>query len=346
MEALSREISLNSAIVSADTEFDTIYFGGGTPSLMREVELEKILAELHQHFRFSKDVEVTLETNPGTVDIDKLKSFRALGINRLSIGIQSFHDDELKFLGRIHSAQQAKDTIRAARAAGFDNLSLDFIYALPGQDLSRWRETLHAALEFTPEHISAYNLIFEEGTPFYKKLQKGEMRRQPEENEIRFFEWTHSELEQNGFDHYEISNYGCGEENYSRHNYKYWQHVPYLSFGPSAHSYWNGERYGNVRSVLKYIRLLTDGGLPVDFRERPGQPELLTEQIMLQLRTAKGIRLERFEQVNSFRFEQRFAPRIAELCNEGLAVLTPAQFYLTAKGMLLCDEITPTFDSN
>lgn len=239
---------------------DTVFLGGGTPSLLDADELAHLMAVLSESFRILPGAEITMECNPGTVDRDKLLAFREAGINRLSIGVQSFRDEELKLLGRIHTAEEAKQCVLDARWAGFDNISLDLISALPGQNIGQWMESLREAVALAPEHISAYSLILEDGTPLKEAALEGKLPRLPDEDEDRkMYHETRSFLAEHGYHRYEISNYAKkGFE--SRHNSGYWTGHPYLGFGIGAASFYAGCRWSHTRSMTSYLQALESAG--------------------------------------------------------------------------------------
>jgi len=346
VDYLIKEMRLLRKEIEIPQAFDTVYLGGGTPSLLSAAELERLFKAIGELFTLSADTEITLEANPGTLSPAKLGAYRALGVNRLSLGIQSFNDDELRFLGRIHDRRQAVEAIEQARSAGFDNLSLDLIFALPGQSVKRWQASLTEALSFRPEHISAYNLIFEQGTPFYSRMLKGEIRPQKPEQELVFLKETIRQLRGHGYEPYEVSNYARGARYISRHNYKYWNHSAYLGLGPSAHSYWQKERRANVRSLSRYMNMLDNGQLPLIQRESltPATEEF--EFIFLSLRTYDGLDTELFSSRFQKSFLQHYAPVVQQLVERGLARQQANKFRLTQEGMYLCDEILPQFSAN
>ena len=343
LEALKKEIAFYSDVVDKHKTFDTLYIGGGTPSVLHIDEIEDIISIITNSFRFNPDSEFTMEINPGTVDRIKLKQIYDTGIHRLSIGVQSFNDSELKFLGRIHTSDQARKTITLARETGFSNINLDLIYALPGQTISGWETSLQALRQYYPEHISAYNLIFEDGTPFHKMRDRGEIKTQSEDQEAEFYNFTHDYLTELGYLHYEISNFAHSEANISRHNYKYWQHVDYLAFGPSAHSFVQEKRWSNVRSVSKYISLIESGVMPVDQSENLDTKTLMFEYIFLQLRTYRGIDMQDFDSKFNVSFKQIYNHDIEQLLTNDYAAITNNHLHLTDKGMILCDEISLRF---
>lgn len=320
--------------------FETIFFGGGTPSLLSPQQLESILSHLHHTYSIESDAEITVETNPGTVTREKLTAYRTLGVNRLSIGIQSFHEDELRFLSRIHDSAQALDCIRSAREAGFDNLSIDLIYALPDQTKERWEANLQKAVALSPNHISAYGLIVEDNTPLSRMVSSRLVSPKPSDEEAEFYELTMSYLDAHGFEHYEVSNYAKPGFR-SRHNYNYWRHENYLSFGPSAHSFWReaGEsrRWFNIANLSHYCSALREGKLPLLTEERLSSSQLRTERILLGLRS-DGLDVKRLDSELPSSTTSR-VQMIHDLVEAGSATFDGNVLRLTQKGYLICDEI-------
>lgn len=261
LRALETEIQLSAETFSNERlSADTVFLGGGTPSLLDADELAHLVAVLSESFRILPGAEITMECNPGTVDREKLLAFREAGINRLSIGVQSFRDEELKLLGRIHTAEEARKCVLDARWAGFDNISLDLISALPGQNIGQWMESLREAAALAPEHISAYSLILEDGTPLQEAALEGKLPRLPDEDEDRkMYHETGSFLAEYGYHRYEISNYAKkGFE--SRHNSGYWTGHPYLGFGIGAASFYAGCRWSHTGSMTSYLQALESAG--------------------------------------------------------------------------------------
>jgi oxygen-independent coproporphyrinogen-3 oxidase len=342
LTALGREIAL--AAGERDTAtFDTVFFGGGTPSLLAPRQLEGILAQLHRTFRIAPDAEVTLEANPGTVTRESLTAFRALGVNRLSVGVQSFHDHELAFLGRIHDNAEAIRCLTDARAAGFDNLAIDLIYAIPGQTLAQWESSLRMGVRCHPRHIAAYSLIVEEGTPLARSVRTGAVRPTPTEIEAAMYERAMELLAAHGYEHYEVSNYAqpgfrC------RHNSAYWSHDDYLGFGPSAHSFRmdgdgrSGTRRWNVSDLSTYIDRLYGGLPPIAGEEHVGPRDLVREKILLGLRS-DGVDLACLGEHLGCDLEGRQSDLTRWMFEENLAVLEGRVLRLTARGFVLCDEI-------
>ena len=341
LDALDREFGMVGKHASCE-RFGTIYFGGGTPSLLSPVQLERILSRLYSTFSVEPGAEVTLETNPGTVDGKKLKDYRSLGINRLSVGIQSFRQAELDFMTRIHSADQAKDCVRAAHRAGFDNVSVDLFFALPGQTMEGWQSNLRQAVDLQPRHISAYSLIVERGTPLARMVAAKQVSPLPLEQDAAMYEWTMEFLAARGYDHYEVSNYA--EPGYrSRHNSGYWRHANYLGFGPSAHSFWNsGEggrrRWWNIANLGTYVEKVSRGIEPVAGDESLTDQQLFEEAIMLGLRS-DGVDIDLLRGQYGFGLSESVRSFVGGLIQENLAVLEGHRFRLTDRGYLVCDEI-------
>jgi oxygen-independent coproporphyrinogen-3 oxidase len=339
IQAFKKEIEIHAQNHTSKEPFDTLYIGGGTPSLLLPSEISEIIEKLDKHFPLQTDIEITLEINPGTFEVNTLKFLRSIGINRLSIGIQSFIDQELKFLGRIHTSIQAEECIHFARECGFQNINVDLIYAIPDQDITDWAYSLRKAFLFSPEHIATYNLIFEEGTSFYTSLKRGEYSKLNDAQESKFFEFTHGYLSNAGYHHYEVSNFAKSEETISRHNYKYWNHVNYLGLGPSAHSFWQNKRWSNVKSLNEYLHKINSGKLPIVFREKLNGKNLMFEYIFLKLRTYRGINLNSYQKIFGKNFCHQYQNEIYMLLGDKWAVLDNGYFKLTQKGMRICDEI-------
>ncbi|MBW6487203.1 MAG: radical SAM family heme chaperone HemW [Syntrophobacterales bacterium] len=273
--------------------FDTFYIGGGTPSVLSPRQIASLIRDARKNFSISEGAEITVETNPADTTDDLLQVLYESGVNRLSIGVQSFNDDLLAFLGRRHRAGQAKTAVKSAKEAGFENVSLDLIYGIPGQDIRGWEKTLQQAVWLHPEHLSCYQLTVEEGTPMACAMAKGEITLPDEQLQAEFFFCTAELLEKAGYLQYEVSNFALpGRE--SRHNQKYWNHNPSLGLGPSAHSFSGTERYWNHAAVRTYIEELTAGRLPVAQREALDPEKLRLEALFLGFRTRRGICLEEF----------------------------------------------------
>jgi len=339
-ESLLKEIKIFSieADFFNDSIFDTIYFGGGTPSLLEPAQIEKILNKLSQSFKISSNPEITLETNPGTVDKRKLLEFKNLGVNRISFGVQSFFDDDLKFLGRIHTGEDAFKCVNDSFEVGFENVSIDLIFGLPGQTVEKWLENLKFAVSLNVPHISAYNLIVERGTPLHELFSLGKVQIPEDEIQAQLYERTIDFLENAGYVHYEVSNYAF-EGFECRHNLKYWQYENYIGFGPSAHSFWINKRWWNFANLNKYINALDLGKIPVANFEILDEEKMIEEFIYLGLRS-KGINVARFKGKFGFEFvDGDIKDEIEELERAGYITIEDDFIKLTPKGFLLCDEI-------
>jgi oxygen-independent coproporphyrinogen-3 oxidase len=337
LTALHAEIDLR-APLGVGEEFETIFFGGGTPSLLAPEELGEILSHLRTTFCVTPGAELTLEANPGTVDRAKLAAFGRFGINRLSFGVQSFHNDELAFLTRIHSADEARSAIRLARETGFEDVSIDLIFALPGQTMERWMSNLREAIDLRPTHLSAYSLIIEAGTPLHRLVGAKLVSPLPLETEAAMYEQTMEFLRAEGFEHYEVSNYSRPGRR-SRHNSNYWNHAHYLGFGPSAHSFQHGKRWWNVANLSTYCEKLATTRLPVAGEEALTTDELLNETVMLGLRS-NGVDLARLRSLHGVDLLAGSGETIDQLLAERLAVREGEVLRLTDKGYLLCDAIS------
>jgi putative oxygen-independent coproporphyrinogen III oxidase len=332
--ALTREAELHRGAFGA---FDTLYFGGGTPSLLGEEEIAAAVAALRGAFPFAEDLELTIEANPDDVTPGKLAAYRALGVDRVSIGVQSLSDEELHLLGRRHGARQARLAVDLAREAGFTNIGIDLIYGFDGQSLESWEEILLAALEASPEHLSCYQMTIEPSTPFGKMLEHGELRALDEESARRFFTRTSQILRSRGYIHYEISNFARGEQFISRHNYKYWRHVPNLGLGPAAHSFRDGRRWWNVRSVRDYCDALERGVSPIDGEETLTERQLLLEELSLGFRTRDGVTLETLRRFPGWQ------TALESLERESLVSISGGRAVPTIDGFLVADRLPLAF---
>ena len=290
LQALKKEINHYADLHSSDRIISSIFFGGGTPSLMSPSYISEIIELVKKRFKVSADAEITLETNPGTVEQTKLKEFKQIGINRLSIGVQSFDDNELKFLTRIHDKQTAIDTVLKANQVGFENISIDLIFNLPNQTKKLWQQNLEAAVSLPITHISTYSLILERGTILNKMVLDGKVKIQGDDYDADLYEMTIDFLTGKNFYQYEVSNFAKpGYE--CRHNNSYWNYNDYFGFGTSAHSFIDGRRYWNFSSLKKYIAEIEKNESAVAGSERLDNKQQLSEYIMLALRSS-GIKTE------------------------------------------------------
>lgn len=283
ISAVIREISQRKDYLN-NQPVTTIYFGGGTPSLLKIDSIRHILNCIHDSFSVSHDAEITLEANPGDLDQDKLQALKSIGINRLSIGIQSFDDDFLRIIGRRHSRQDALNAVQFAQSVGFDNISIDLIYALPSQTIEQWLLTLDTAINLGVQHISAYCLTIEENTPMHTLLRQGKITPASDELANQMYETCIKRLQKAGFIHYEVSNF-CLPNFHSRHNSSYWNNTPYLGIGAGAHSYNGTSRQWNICNLDQYIN-----GTPPTIEQLTSK-DIYNERVMLSLRTKDGIDL-------------------------------------------------------
>ncbi|MGE5576823.1 MAG: radical SAM family heme chaperone HemW [Syntrophothermus sp.] len=354
--ALIREIRWYAARLALSGDrvaVGSIYIGGGTPTLLETGQLQAILAACQEGFSWdtaggAQGTEVTVEANPGTLTPEKLEGLLAAGVNRLSLGAQSLSDNLLAAIGRIHSAGDFVASYQLARRIGFANINVDLIFGLPGQTLAEWEETLGRVVAMGPEHISAYGLIIEAGTPFAEWVATGKITPAGEELEAAMFETTMATLEAAGFEHYEISNYA--RPGYQcRHNLVYWHNEPYIGVGAGAWGYWRGIRYANASRPEEYLARMS-GGKGVDGvskavveTERPSLPVQMGETMMMGLRLLKGVSFRRFRERFGRGLLEVYAKEAADLQKEGLLHISPDGVRLTRRGVLLANRVFAAF---
>jgi oxygen-independent coproporphyrinogen III oxidase len=344
VKALEREI----AATKSRLPFDSLYIGGGTPSILPARQIGRIIAAIYRQFSLDASAEITLEINPGTVTRESLKAFRESGVTRLNIGVQSFQDNLLRWLGRMHSALEAIDAIRWARGAGFDRIGMDLIYGIPGQSRQTWITDLHQAISLDPEHLSCYMLTCELDTPLERMRQRREFMAMPDEEVCGLFEATVEELAENGYPLYEISNFARKDSerpdiNRSRHNQKYWTGAAYLGFGPAAHTYRCPVRYRNHRDIGTYLADIENGRLPVAETETLTLQQQLMEIVFLGLRTVEGISIRRFEEKSGRPFNILFQEILTDPELKAFFSLAPERCALTLQGMIFLDSIAAMF---
>lgn len=337
LQSLKNEIKHYSENYSSNRIITSIFFGGGTPSLMKPEYLKEIISSIGENFNVSDDAEITMETNPGTVDKDKLRKFKTSGINRISIGVQSFNNDELKFLTRIHNRNTAVETLHIASEVGFENISLDLIFNLPGQTKKIWLSNLKQAIQLPIKHISTYSLILERGTILNKMVLDGKIKMQSDDHDADLYESTVDFLTQNGFYQYEVSNFAKpGYE--CRHNNAYWQYKDYLGLGTSAHSFVDGKRWWNYSSLKRYISEIDTNGYAVANYEELSPEEFHNEYVMLALRSS-GIKLNKYKNTFGDNWLKKNYSYLQKLENENFIFLNDLNIKLTKKGYTVCDEI-------
>jgi oxygen-independent coproporphyrinogen-3 oxidase len=331
----------------------TIYFGGGTPSLLTTAQVRGLLDAVRTAFQLDADAEISTEANPGALEYSHLGELRALGVNRLSMGAQSFDAGLLRWMGRIHSPEDVETAFRAGRAAGFANINLDFMYALPGQSLDTWAATLERAVALGPDHLSLYSLIVEEHTPLHRWVSQGKVQLADEDIAADMYELAVARLAAAGYAHYEISNWARpGAE--CRHNLTYWHNLPYIGLGAGAHSWYAGHRFVEARSIRQYTTQVAAavaaarggtsalGDLPATAiveDEAIGRDLEMAETAMLRIRLTEGFPLEDFAARFGCSFESAFGERIAEVMALGLMEMAQGSVRLTPRGMLLGNEV-------
>lgn len=345
VDALVRELQRYGEVDDwRDRIVQSIFFGGGTPSTFRPQSIGKLLAWVAATFPINLDCEITLEANPGTVDSRNFRGYRDAGVNRISVGVQSFQPKLLKFLGRAHGAEEARNALRIVREAGFENFSFDLIYANPGQTIEDLEADLQAALEFQPPHLSAYNLTFEEGTPFHHEYRAGRMKSLDEEVEITMAELIECKLSAAGLQRYEISNY-ARHGWHSRHNVNYWRSGDYLGLGAGAHSYRaddkstpRGQRWSNEKNPGRYMAQVMESRNAVTAAETIQADKAAGEFLFLGLRMTEGIHVSKF--VERFGKNPRnFYPKIGDWIDGDLLEETAERLRLTPRGMLVANSI-------
>ncbi|HCM76745.1 MAG TPA: coproporphyrinogen III oxidase [Cytophagales bacterium] len=337
VDAIVKELLLQKEYL-ADKKINSIYFGGGTPSILEQQHLDKIFEQIHNLYKLDTSCEITLEANPDDLTKTKVAALIKSGINRLSIGIQSFDDPVLKFLNRAHNAEMALSALDNVRNAGFKNISLDLIYAIPGQDHDAVKKNIEMAMRFTPEHLSAYSLTIEPKTVFGNWSLKDKLTPVDEAINAEQFEIISSHLIGYGYEHYEISNY-CKPEYYSKHNSSYWKQEPYLGIGPSAHSYNKESRQFNISNNASYLKSIAQNKVPYQ-RETLTRENMINEFVFTTLRTIWGCDLNKLQDEYQFNLHDHRKKYLEELMANELVTLNNQVLRLTQKGKLLADQIS------
>lgn len=358
--ALTCEISFYGAKLGKDFEVDSVFFGGGTPSLMEPELIKMILDSVRADFTLAEDAEITMECNPATLNAEKLTGYRKAGVNRLSIGAQSFDDEILTNLGRLHRSSDVEETVTLARKAGFDNINIDLMFAVPGQTVSIWEDTLKKAIGLNPEHISFYSLEIAEGTPFDTMLREGTIKETAVETDREMYRIAAEEFARAGYNHYEISNAAkAGRE--AKHNLKYWQFDDYLGIGASAHSFIGGVRFANVADVEDYIRVMMRQDMgsvqtlgkstvaaadSIDWFHINSTKDSMAEYTFTALRTKGGVNLNEFESKMKVYFWDVYSEErseFEEFVRGGYAVSDSTHIALTYKGIDISNKIMALF---
>lgn len=342
VEALCREMALapaSAAQAGEELRAATLYIGGGTPSLLAPGQLASVLTAARKHLGWDDTLETTIEANPGTIDLARARALRHLGINRLSLGFQSLDDRLLRRLGRIHRAKDALAAYAACRSAGFDNVNVDLMFALPGQSHEDWTDTLSRVIELAPEHLSLYPLAIEEGTPFSRLFAEGRLVAPDDDEAAAMYESAARMLASAGYEQYEISNWALGQNRFRcRHNVTYWLNHPYLGFGAGAHSWAGGRRYSNHLGPQEYIDRVGRGESPLNQAEDIGLDLEMKETVILGLRLVDGIGRREFAERFSRTLDQVFGSVIVQLAEDGLLLASHDRLALTSRGRLLANE--------
>ncbi|MCQ2308547.1 MAG: radical SAM family heme chaperone HemW [Bacteroidales bacterium] len=341
LDALRKEILIRKSYLNCE-KINTIYFGGGTPSLLKPIEIQSVLDVLYKNFNISENAEITLEANPDTVSMELLKDFSTVGINRLSVGIQSFHDDDLQYLSRRHDSKHALQVLDWANMIGFQEVTMDLIYGIPTLTEEKWAENLDIFFSKGINHLSAYALTIEPKTALGQRISKGTAAPVDEDATIRHYEMLVERAEKEGFEHYEISNF-AKPGHHSRHNRSYWTGEKYLGLGPSAHSFDGLSRQWNVASVTEYCKLIND--FPNSLKMNWFEKEILTsddrynEYVMTSLRTCWGCDIENIKENFGEKYLKHFEENIVPYLNDGRLVKHGGNYVLTENGMLFADGI-------
>ncbi len=363
----------------------SVFVGGGTPTALSNPQLSQLFAQLQSSFNLSSDCEITVEANPGTVDQAKFANLRSLGVNRLSMGVQSLQPDELSFLGRVHSADEATHAFQLARDVGFENISLDFIFGVANQTRDNWADTLTRAVELTPEHLSLYSLIVEPNTPLHNWVASGRVTVPDDDAAGDLYEYAIAELQKSGYRHYEVSNWAKPKDEDAitgsphlacRHNLLYWRNGEYVGIGPGAHSHLRIEtenenlgdvqrgggsstrtkekvetvvsrRWSSVKPVLDYVERIETGQSVEDFREELTQRESMGETMMLSLRLlCEGVRHDLFERLHGVRPVDAYPDELTRLETDGLLTVDDDAIRLTHRGLMLANQVSLAFISS
>lgn len=334
--ALIKELELKKNKVN--DAIDTVYFGGGTPSILDEAELSALFMAITTQFTINPEAEVTLEANPDDLDLAKLKMLKRIGVNRLSIGIQSFNNEDLIFTNRAHNVQMAIQCVQDARQVGFDNISIDLMYGLPNMDLAGWELNLQKVIELNPEHISAYCLTIEPKTVFGNWEKSNKLKAADEEQTATQFELMIERLNAAGYEQYEVSNFSR-DGHYSKHNSSYWLQKTYVGIGPGAHSFYQDKRAYNIANNAKYIASLEMGIVP-ETTEVLSTNQRISEYLLTGLRTNRGCDLDYLTHELGYAITTKKGELLSKYVAHNLLVIEEKNLKLTTKGRLLADEIT------
>ena len=337
IRSLSNEINIKSKNEDLDYIVDTIFIGGGTPSLLSEYDLEEIISAISQNFNLDKLQEFTIEANPGEFGYNKMKTFKSMGVNRISFGFQSLNKDLLKFMSRWHTPEESIESYKNARKANYENINIDMIFGIPGQTTQIWKNDLEAIAAIEPEHISTYSLTVEKQTPLYHLVELNKIKMPHEKIDLEMFNHTIDFLTKKNYVQYEISNYSKPNKE-CRHNLHYWNRDPYISFGPSAHGFNKNVRYWNTRDLNKYIQNLNHGQLPDHESEILNKENVFNEFILNSIRLNTGININKIEQ----EFNKKTQTKILNIAQDwgSHLIIKNNTIKLSKKGMAIADKIT------
>ncbi len=338
LSSLIREIELQKNYLGEDALIETIYFGGGTPSLLSAEELDKIFKTLYDNFSIAKNAEITLEANPDDLSKSKLQELKSSPVNRLSIGIQSFFEDDLKLMNRAHTAQHAENCIKESLQAGFENITVDLIYGTPELSNENWKKNLVKVFSFGIPHLSSYSLTVEQKTPLESHIKKGKVKPVDEEQSAEQFLILMDEAAKNGYEHYEISNF-CKPGFRSRHNSNYWKGIKYLGLGPSAHSFDGNSRQWNISNNFRYIKAIAENKIPSE-KETLTLEQKFNEYIMTGLRTSTGISLEKVRTEFGENYLSKLLVEAENYLDCSKIILKENHLILTNQGKLIADRIS------
>lgn len=323
-------------------EIDSVFVGGGTPSILNENEINILFEKIKENFNIKSNAEITMECNPGTLTLNKLKVMKKSGVNRLSIGLQAVQNHHLKYIGRIHTFEEFEKNYHDAKQMGFDNINIDLMYALPNQSREDWMESLEKVVKLNPTHISAYSLILEENTELFKMYERDEFNLLEENTDIEMYEYTIDYLKSHGYNQYEISNYA--KDNFEcKHNVLYWKCEEYVGIGASASGYFNGIRYNNICELDNYEKMILEGEKPIEWEEKLSIKDEIEESIFLGLRMNEGIQISDFKEKYNFDFEKEYKNEIEKLSKMELIEIDNNLMKLTQKGREISNSVFVEF---
>lgn len=341
LSALQKEIKFYKAEIQGK-KIDTIFIGGGTPSILNQNEIESLFQSIKDNFEIKDNAEITMECNPGTLTLNKLKAMKECGVNRLSIGLQAVQNHHLKYIGRIHTYEEFEKNYYQAKEIGFENINIDLMYALPNQTKEDWMESLEKVVRLNPAHISAYSLILEENTELFNMYERNEFKILDEDTDIEMYQYTINYLKSHGYNQYEISNYA--KEGFEcKHNILYWKRENYIGLGVSASGFLNKVRYNNLDELEKYEKIIYSGKKPIGWEEKLGIKDEIEESIFLGLRMNEGIKFKDFYEKYNFNFKEEYKNEIINLKKLKLIKINNDVMKLTQKGREISNSVFVEF---